>query len=103
MIPLGRTYNYFARGLNEIIVESQEYPDLEIEQRLVLIYDRDFQFYMSKRSGNAGESYRQLLETAIKRAKKSGLIEKLVRKYWGHDIDTLNYDQRTKIYLKTPQ
>ncbi len=41
----GRGYNYFSRGINEIVDESKQYPDLDIEKRLVLIYDRDYLFY----------------------------------------------------------
>ena len=103
MIPKGHSYNYFSRGITEIIVESQQYPDLDIEQHLVLIYDRDYRFYLSKNGKNSGEPYRALLSASIKKAKKSGLIDRLVSKYWGSDFETSSYDQRTKIYLKTPK
>ncbi len=90
MIPRDRTYNYFSRGLNEIITESQQYPELDIEKRLVFIYDRDFRFYLSKEGINTGKPYQTLLTEALQKAKESGLIERLVRKYWANDFEALN-------------
>ena len=103
MIPAGRDYHYFSRGLNEIIVESKEYPDLAIEENLVLIYDRDYRFYLSKSGKNAGGKYKKVIEKALKKAEINGLIDKLVMKYWGSHFQTLNYDRRIKINLKTPK
>ncbi len=42
-----RGIDYFSRGFNEIMLEIKLRPDLEIEKRLMLIYDRDFRFYLS--------------------------------------------------------
>ncbi len=103
MVSRGRDFNYFSRGLNEILVESKQYPDLAIEKRLVLIYDRDFRFYLSKTGKNAGAKYKEFLVDALNKAKESGLIERLVRKYWSNDFKSLNYDKRIKLYLKTPK
>jgi len=38
----------------------------------------------------------------MQKAKDTGLIEKMVRKYWAKDFETLNYDTRLKINLTTP-
>ncbi|WP_354623182.1 hypothetical protein [Psychromonas sp. MME2] len=103
MIPYGRDYNYISRGINEILVEAEEYDDLQIESKLVLIYNRDFQFYLSKNGVNSGEKYQQIIELAIKNAQKSGLIDRLVNKYWGDAFKRLNYENRVKIYLQTPE
>jgi len=103
MIPKGRDYNYFARGLNEITEEAKQYPDLEVEKNLTLIYNRDFRFYLSKTGPKAGKKYRNILTQAMKKAKESGLISQLVRKYWASDFEKLNYDKRVKIYLHTPE
>ena len=102
-IPLGRDFNYFPRGLNEIIVEAKQYSELEIEKKLVLIYDRDFRFYLSKEGPNAAAKYKEILESSLKKAQESGLIERLVKKYWADDFETLNYNERVRIYLKTPK
>lgn len=100
MIPYGRDYNYISRGVNEIITETKDHPYLAIEEKLLLIYDRDFQFYLSKSGDNAGAKYEDIIEFAMRKAKKSGLIHRLVKKYWDEDFKTLNYDKRIKIYLE---
>lgn len=102
-IPLGRDYDYFPRGINEILVESKIYPKLDIEQRLVLIYERDFRFYLSKTGLNAGARYKAVLDAAMKKALQSGLIERLVRRYWANDFENLHYDERIKIHLHLPK
>jgi hypothetical protein len=101
MIPRNRTYNYFSRGINEIVTESLQYPALDIEKKLVFIYEQDFQFYLSKEGTHAGKVYQTLLREALQKAKESGLIARLVQKYWGNDFQILNYDQRIKIYLRS--
>jgi hypothetical protein len=103
MIPYGRDYNYISRGVNEIVVEKEQYPNLEIENTLVFIYDRDFRFYLSKKGINAGAKYKDVIELAIKNAEKSGLIDRLVKKYWANDLKVLNYDKRIKVHLETPE
>lgn len=102
MIPYGRDYNYISRGINEVLIEAEEYDNLQIESKLVLIYNRDFQFYLSKNGINAGAKHQHIIDLAIKNAQESGLIVRLVNKYWGDDFKRLNYDNRVKIYLQTP-
>lgn len=101
-LPHGRPYQYFSRGINEIISESELYPELLIEKNLVLIYDRDFLFYLSKEGPHAGAKYEAIINDAMQKAKKSGLIDRLVDKYWGDSFKALNYDKRIKIRLETP-
>lgn len=103
MLHIRSIYEYFSRGINEIRVESKEYPFLAIEKNLVLIYDRDFIFYLSKDGVNAGFKYKKIIEESLYKAKQSGLIERLVRKYWADDFEKLNYDNRIKLYLKIPK
>lgn len=103
MIRRDRAFNYFSRGINEVIDESKQYPDLDIEKRLVFIYDRDCLFYLSKTGVNAGAKYKDVIEHALKKAKDSGLIKRLVKKYWSNDIKALSYDNRIKLHLKTPK
>ncbi len=103
MISVMNRHCYFPRGLSEIVNEAKQYPDLAIEERLVLIYDRDFRFYLSKVAVNAGAIDKRIIASALKKAKDTGLIDRLVRKYWANDFKTLNYDQRIKIYLTTPK
>ncbi len=102
MLRFGRVYDYFPRGLNEILLESEQHPELAIERNLVLVYARDFQFYLSKTGPFAGVRYQDAITTALEEAKKRGLIDNLVHQYWGADYEALGYDQRIKIYLNTP-
>jgi len=99
MIPRGHSYDYFARGINEIVSEASQYPDLDIEKNLAFIYERDFQFYLSKEGVNAGKPYQKVLTEALQNAQATGLLSRLAEKYWGNNLKQLNYEQRTKIYL----
>lgn len=103
MTAQGSRQHYFPRGVNEITVEAQQHPDLAIEKRLLLVYDRDFRFYLSKQGENAGGRHKKVLEQALKNARESGLIERLIDKYWGNELIKLNYKKRIKILLKTPE
>ena len=101
-VAAGRDYDYFSRGLNEILAEHKQYPALAIEKRLVLEYQRDFKFYLSKKENSSGIKYHDVLSKALEQAKRSGLIEKLVNKYWKQDLETLDYKNRLKLRLKNP-
>jgi hypothetical protein len=72
---------------------------LDIEERLVLIYNRDFIFYLSKPAAQ----YKEILEKALKQAKKSGLIDKLIHQYRVRDFNTLHLDKLIQIRLKIPK
>lgn len=47
-----RDYDYFPRGINEIVKEAHRNPRLQIESNLVLEYQRDFIFYFSESGKN---------------------------------------------------
>jgi hypothetical protein len=98
MLGSNRYYDYFPRGMNEIVDEAKRFPNLAIEQKLILQYKRDFHFYFSEH----GEQYKDVIEAAIKLAQQSGLIDELVEKYWGDDFDELGMSERTVIKLQTP-
>ncbi|MCG8613222.1 MAG: hypothetical protein MI864_22150 [Pseudomonadales bacterium] len=102
MLGKGRQYDYFALGINAVLDSAKQHPELDVEQRLALIYDRDFRFYLSKTGVNAGAKYKEELLQILTKAKNSGLIEREVEKYWGDDFRKLNYSERVKIHLKTP-
>ncbi len=94
-----RGIDYFPRGINEILSEHKLVPFMGIEKNLMLVYDRDFRFYF----GKSGAQYKNIVEAALKQAKKSGLMDKLINKYWGHVFDDLAVDKRIEIKLKTPK
>ena len=95
-----RDFDYFPRGANEILDEAAQEPELAIEKHLALIYDSDFHFYLSKRGLHAGIKYQAILSKALQQAKTSGLIDRLINKYWGNDLDRLDYKHRAIIHLK---
>lgn len=91
--------DYFSRGFTEIAVDARNHRNLDVEQHLVLIYDRDFYFYLNSDLAE----YEPILTEALQKAHESGLIERLKREYWASDFEWLNFDNRTKIYLETPE
>ncbi|MFT3733752.1 MAG: hypothetical protein QM776_01730 [Rhodocyclaceae bacterium] len=94
----GRGIDYFPRGANEIIAEAALYPDLSIEPNLLLVYQRDFYFYLGR--GNAG--LKPLIEAALRQAEKSGLQKALFDEHVGRPLAKLNLDKRVRIKLVTP-
>ncbi len=103
MLPHRPDYDYFSRGVNEILQESKLHPRLVIEKRLTLIYDRDFRFYFSTVGDGTYKRHGTIIKGAMKKAQNSGLIARLVYKYWGDDYKTLDFDNRIKIKLKAPK
>ena len=93
-----RNIDYFSRGVTEILAEAKIYPYLAIEKRLLLIYDRDFYFYLAP----SQRHLQPVLEEALKMAKSSGLMARLIKKHWGEDLEKLRLKRRIKILLKTP-
>ncbi|MBT4288727.1 MAG: hypothetical protein HOD92_15475 [Deltaproteobacteria bacterium] len=91
-------FDYFPRGTNEIIEEAMLHPELEIERKLILVYDRDFIFYLSKDHAR----YQKILEESLEKIKDSGIMDNLIRKYWDAALSILRYDERTIIKLNTP-
>ncbi|MBF0312754.1 MAG: hypothetical protein HQK50_04585 [Oligoflexia bacterium] len=75
-----RGIDYLSRGVNEIIKESTlpQASGLIIEKKLLFVYDSDFIFYLSK----SGGKYKKDLELALNKAKRSGLMKKIINKYF---------------------
>lgn len=93
-----RDFDYFPRGVNEIVPEATVQDRLVIESNLVLEYQRDFIFYLSE----SGLQKQTLMSRALESAQSTGLIDRLVQKYWGEDLIKLNYNNRIVIKLNTP-
>ena len=94
--------DYYSTGFNEAAEELIQFADagVELEENLMLIYDRDYRFYMSKESGR---KYGAIIESALKKAKASGLVKRMVKDFWHKDMDKLDFYGRTRIHLKTPR
>jgi len=93
-----RGVDYFSRGFFEILDEAREHPFLDVEQRLMFVYNRDFRFYLSE----SGSQYSAIIEKSLKAAKASGLMDKLVQKHWSEAFTVLNPGKRIKIPLQSP-
>lgn len=98
LVAANRGADYFPRGLTEVLAEASLYPELEIEPKLLLVYDRDQQFYLAKDQ----EALRQPLADALNAAKSSGLIDQLVNKHFGTSLTQLQPDTRVAIQLTAP-
>jgi hypothetical protein len=94
-----RGLDYFSRGFTEVVGDAAEHPNLKIESHLVLIYNRDFYYYLS----SSAAPYKEVLQKALLQAQTSGLINELVQKYWANSFAKLNMDKRIKIELETPK
>ena len=97
-----RGLDYYSTGFNEALDELEKFGSLglEIEPGLILIYERDYIFYMST---DAAARYKTQIDSALKLADESGIIDQMVREYWAEDFHILDYDGRRKIYLETPR
>ncbi|WP_427982002.1 hypothetical protein [Agarivorans sp.] len=93
-----RGVDYFSRGFTEVVNEASLHPELAIEPHLILQYDSDFQFYLSASQTELA----QTLTEALQQARANGLLQTAINDYWQKDFDLLNYAQRTKIKLFTP-
>lgn len=99
MVEAGnRGVDYFSRGINEIVSEAPQYPNLDVEQNLMLVYDRDFQFFVSP----TNRDLVPVLTRALNQAKQSGLIDRLVRKHYAEVFSRWGFERRIKIRLQTP-
>ena len=94
-----RQIDYFSRGFNEIIAESKQHPELDIEKHILLTYDRDFIFYMNKKDGTL---YKNIIEQSLLKAKESGLVDRIICRYFAENFKVLMYDSRIKIKLRSP-
>lgn len=94
-----RGIDYFSRGVTEILGEWELAPELEIEKRLLFLYDRDFRLYMTDK---AYELFGAILEEALIYAGESGLIQELIREHWEEDFRRLGIDDRIVIRLQSP-
>lgn len=98
MIAAGdRGIDYLPRGAHEMAKEWPDYPDLEVEQHLVLVYDLDHILYVSR----AEPELHAVLSRLLPAAKTSGLLAELVRKHYPEVFEPpINLLQRRVIPLK---
>lgn len=96
MVAAGnRHVDYLPRGVNEVLEEARQHPELVVEKRLLLVYPGDFAFYLS--SSAAG--YRPVIERALKEAEASGLKARLLEEAFGADLKALGLKRRLRLQL----
>lgn len=99
MVATGdRGIDYFSRGVNEVVKEAELHPELAIEPHLLLAYETDYILYVSPGRPELGP----VLEEVLKKARDSGLIDRVVQRHWGKNFELLKLGRRTVLRLKTP-
>ncbi|BDQ37579.1 hypothetical protein SYK_19390 [Pseudodesulfovibrio nedwellii] len=94
-----RGVDYFSRGINEVMDEVENHSELVIEPHIMLVYNRDFIFYVSPTRPQLAET----LRSALEEARDSGLVDQLIKKHWGKTFELLQPETRTIIPLHSPQ
>ncbi len=94
-----RNIDYFSRGFNEVVENAHDHPNLAIEPHLMLVYDRDFRFYVSPKAPHLVP----ILEDALLKLRDSGEMDKIIKKRWAKSYDIIKPDQRTILKLKNPE
>ncbi len=92
--------DYLSRSVLEIQDEMKAHGlGLAIEPTLLLSYDRDARFYLAPNQ----EKLQRLLDSALQRAQKSGLLKQLSKQYFKTVASSLKLDKRRGLALKTPE
>ncbi len=93
-----RGVDYLPRGASEMVLESRQHPELEVERRLLFVSGGDFHFYL----GRYAAEHDALISAALEKAAESGLMAGLIREFWGDVAKELGLEKRIKIYLDPP-
>lgn len=97
-------YDIFSRGVNEIIGEYEtykdQYPDLHIEDSILLYYPLPRYFWFSK--SERGLFLKERVEVGLKRIAEDGTFYELFDSYFAEMLKELNLEKRTLIRLENP-
>lgn len=95
----GRTdFDYLSRSVKEVLPELAAYPELALEQRLLLQYDRSEVFYVSPHRPKLHRAFARALQDM----EADGRLAELFNRHFGHIRTGLQIDQRTVIELESP-
>lgn len=95
----GRTdFDYLSRSIKEVQDELSENPELALEHRLLLRYDRDEVFYVSPHRPELHHAFTE----ALRDMEADGTLERMVDRHFGHILVDLEIDRRTMIELTFP-
>lgn len=79
MVAIGnRGIDYLPRGAQEMANEWRQHPNLDVEQNLVLVYDKDHVLYVSPEEVELHRTLSKLMPEAS----RSGLIGTLIEKHY---------------------
>ena len=99
MLNAGR-FDYFHRGLHEAWLEIEsyqtEFPDLKVEENLVLVYDLPVYFMFNIKNKSLKNRFLKGFEII----KKDGSFKELFLKHFGHIAKKANLKNRTFIRIK---
>jgi len=94
-----RGVDYLPLGASDFITYIPQAPFLDVEKNLLLVYKKDQVLYVSPTQ----PTLQPILEKALKKAQESGLIKKLVAKYYSQIFESpINMDKRIVIDLTLP-
>lgn len=91
-----RNIDYFSRGIFEIFIEQKQHPELDIEKNLIFVYEKALTLYFSKSYADL----QPILESALKKAQKSGLLKKVMQEHFPEVFSELK--KRRVIHVKVP-
>ncbi len=101
MLMIGR-FDYFSRGINEAPAEladrKDEYPDMMLEENILLYYPWPKFFYVNKHDKTIADRVERGLKIMIKDGSFDDLFNKFNQKY----IDAVNLKSRRLIKLDNP-
>ncbi len=101
MLMEGR-FDFFSRGINEAPAELEarkaKYPDMMLEENLLLYYPWPKFFYVNKKDKKLADR----IEKGLKMMIQDGSFEALFRKFNQKHIDSVNLKHRRLIKLENP-
>ncbi len=96
-----RDVDYFVREVSSVEQELKKYPELQLERNLAYT----FKCIRTLRLSSSMIKYKETFEKALQASVDSGLMKRLLRKYFPfvYAPDGVNFDSRIIIPLKMPK
>lgn len=97
MLPAGRI-DYFPRSVIEIQREHTLYPQLHVEESLVLRYPAAYYFFLS----NENSELAKIIESSLLKAIDDGDFDNVFNKHYGQALEQANLRNRRVLELDSP-
>ncbi|TQV72931.1 amino acid ABC transporter substrate-binding protein [Aliikangiella marina] len=95
-------FDAFPRGINEIYREhrllSQEYPEMKVDNALLIYYDLPVYFFVAKDN----QGLKERIEFGLIKAINDGSFDRLFNQYFGVAIKQANLEKRKLFHLNNP-